>query len=250
MDGIALAMKATGVSRALIGIEDNKPEAIRSMEAAAKEGIQVVTLPTRYPQGYEKMLIYALTGRSVPKGGLPCDVQCVVLNVATCAALSAAVREGRPMIDRVVTVCGRVAKPANFRVRIGTSLLDILDQAGGMTEGVRKLIVGGPMMGNAIASPNVPITKNFGGFLAMGEESITAQESACIRCGRCARACPVSLSPAKIDSLVRLGNYDGAIAAGAVYCMECGSCSYVCPAKRELTQSVRMAKAIAKSKKS
>ena len=96
MDGIALAMKATGVSRALIGIADNKPEAIRSMEAAAKEGIQVVTLPTRYPQGYEKMLIYALTGRSVPKGGLPCDVQCVVLNVATCAALSAAVREGRP----------------------------------------------------------------------------------------------------------------------------------------------------------
>ena len=250
VDGIGLAMKATGVSRALVGIEDNKPEALRAMKDAAKDGIEVVSLPTHYPQGFEKMLIYALTGRKVPNGALPAAVQCVVLNVATCAALSAAVRQGRPLIDRVVTVSGRVAKPANFRVRIGTSLMDVIDQAGGLTDGVRKLIVGGPMMGNAVSSLNMPVTKNFGGFLALGEESISGEESACIRCGRCSRACPMGLAPAKIDACVRHGDYDGAIAAGARNCMECGCCSYVCPAKRELTQSARMAKAIAKSKKS
>ena len=243
-------MKATGVSKALVGIEDNKQDAIEAMRQAAKDGIEIVPLPTRYPQGAEKMLIYALTGRSVPKGALPSAVQCVVLNVATCAALSAAVREGRPLIERVVTVAGRVAKPANYCVRIGTSLLDLVELSGGLADGVRKLVIGGPMMGNAASTLNLPITKNFGGFLALGEEAISAEESACIRCGRCARACPVNLGPAKIDSLVRKGSYDAAIAAGAVYCMECGSCSFVCPAKRELTQSVRMAKAIAKSKKS
>lgn len=250
VDGIVLAMKATGVSKALVGIEDNKQDAIEAMRQAAKDGIEIVALPTRYPQGAEKMLIYALTGRSVPKGALPSAVQCVVLNVATCAALSAAVREGRPLIERVVTVAGRVAKPANYCVRIGASLLDLIELSGGLTDGVRKLVIGGPMMGNAASTLNLPITKNFGGFLALGEESIASEETACIRCGRCARACPVNLGPAKIDSLVRKGNYDAAIAAGAVYCMECGSCSFVCPAKRELTQSIRMAKAIAKSKKS
>lgn len=135
------------------------------------------------------------------------------MNVGTCAALSAAVRKGQPLIDRVVTVTGRVAKPTNFRVRIGTPLLDLIDQVGGLTDGVRKLIVGGAMMGNAVSTLNLPITKNFGGFLALGEEAISAQESACIRCGRCMRACPMKLAPAKIDSLVRHGNYDGAIAA-------------------------------------
>ena len=194
------------------------------------------------------MLIYALTGRRVPNGALPLAVQCVVLNVATCAALSDAVREGRPIIDRIVTFAGRVANPCNLRVRIGAQLMDLIDEVGGLTDGVRKLIVGGPMMGNTVPTLNLPITKNFGGFLALGEEAISAEETACIRCGRCLRACPMGLMPAKIDALVRKGNYDGAIAAGAMNCMECGSCTYVCPAKRELTQSCRVAKAIAKSK--
>lgn len=250
IDGVKLAMKATGVARALVGIEDNKPEAIAAMKAAAKDGVEIVAMPAKYPQGFEKMLIYTLTGRRVPNGALPSAVQCAVLNVATCAALSAAVREGRPIIDRVVTISGRVANPCNMRVRIGTPLLDLLDQVGGLTDGVRKLIVGGPMMGNAVSTLNLPITKNFGGFLALGEEAISSEESACIRCGRCVRACPMGLAPSKIDTLVRLGNYDGAIAKGALNCMECGSCTYSCPAKRELTQSCRVAKAIAKSKKS
>ena len=249
VDGIRFAMKGCGAKRAIVGIEDNKPDAVEAMKAAAGDGVEVVALPAKYPQGFEKMLIYALTGRRVPNGALPLAVQCVVLNVATCAALSDAVREGRPIIDRIVTFAGRVANPCNLRVRIGAQLMDLIDEVGGLTDGVRKLIVGGPMMGNTVPTLNLPITKNFGGFLALGEEAISAEETACIRCGRCLRACPMGLMPAKIDALVRKGNYDGAIAAGAMNCMECGSCTYACPAKRELTQSCRVAKAIARSKK-
>jgi len=160
IDGIKLAMKATGVEKALVGIEENKPEAIAAMKAAASEGIEIVPLRVMYPQGGEKMLIYALTGRKVPNGQLPSAVQCVVLNVVTCAMLSAAVREGKPVIDRVITVAGRVANPCNVRVRIGTNLMDVIDLVGGLTEGVRKLVVGGPMMGAAVPTLNLPIAKN------------------------------------------------------------------------------------------
>ena len=236
VDGIRFAMKGCGAKRAIVGIEDNKPDAVEAMKAAAGDGVEVVALPAKYPQGFEKMLIYALTGRRVPNGALPLAVQCVV-------------REGRPIIDRIVTFAGRVANPCNLRVRIGAPLMDLIDEVGGLTDGVRKLIVGGPMMGNTVPTLNLPITKNFGGFLALGEKAISAEETACIRCGRCLRACPMGLMPAKIDALVRKGNYDGAIAAGAMNCMECGSCTYACPAKRELTQSCRVAKAIARSKK-
>lgn len=244
MDGIRFAMKAAGVQCAKVGIEDNKPDAIEAMKAVATEGIEVVALPAKYPQGYEKMLIYALTGRKVPNGKLPSAVQCVVINVATCAALSDAVRKGQPIIDRVVTVAGRVANPCNLRVRIGVPLLDVIDQAGGMTEGVRKIISGGPMMGKAMSTLNTPITKNFGAFLALGDEAVSSEESACIRCGRCLRACPMGLAPAKMDALVRHGDYAGALEIGALNCMECGSCTYSCPAKRELLQAIKVAKCI------
>ena len=242
IDGIRFAMKATGVACAKVGIEDNKPDAIEAMKAAATAGIEVVALPAKYPQGYEKMLIYALTGRKVPNGKLPSAAQCVVMNVATCSALSDAVRKGQPIIDRVVTVAGRVANPCNLRVRIGVPLLDVIDQAGGMTEGVRKIICGGPMMGKAISTLQTPITKNFSAFLALGDEGVSGEESACIRCGRCVRACPMGLMPAKMDALVRHGDYAGALAAGALNCMECGSCTYSCPAKRELLQAIKVAK--------
>ena len=242
MDGIRLAMKAIGVTCAKVGIEDNKPDAVAAMKAVATEGIDVVALPAKYPQGYEKMLIYALTGRRVPNGKLPSAVQCVVANVATCAALSDAVRKRQPIVDRVVTVAGRVANPCNLRVRIGTDLLDVVDQVGGLTEGVRKLICGGPMMGKTMSTLNTPITKNFSAFLPLGDESVSAEESACIRCGRCVRACPMGLMPLKMDALVRHGDYAGALAAGALTCMECGSCTYSCPAKRELLQAIKVAK--------
>ncbi|MBP3656881.1 MAG: electron transport complex subunit RsxC [Clostridia bacterium] len=249
IDGVSIAMKATGVDKAIIGIENNKPDAISALRDAATAGIEVVSLPVMYPQGGEKMLIYALTGRKVPNGALPSAVRCVVLNVSTCAALSDAVREGKPLIERVVTFAGRVANPCNIRVRIGTSLMDLLEQVGGLTEGVRKLVIGGPMMGASVPSVNLPITKNFSGFLAFGEEALSPEESPCIRCGRCIRTCPMGLMPAKIDAMVRHDDYDGAIALGAMNCMECGACTYACPAKRELTQSCRVAKAIARSKK-
>ena len=249
IDGVRFAMKATGVSCAKIGIEDNKMDAVEALKAAATEGIEVYALPAKYPQGFEKMLIYALTGRKVPNGALPSAAKCVVLNVATCAALSDAVREGKPLIERIVTIAGRVANPCNFRVRVGTQLLDLIDQAGGMTDGVRKLIAGGAMMGHAMSTLQTPITKTFGAFLALGDEAVSPEESACIRCGRCIRACPMGLMPAKLDALSRCGDIDGAVAAGVMNCMECGSCTYACPAKRELTQSCRVAKAIARAKK-
>ena len=249
VDGIKLAMTATGISRALVGIEENKPDAIEIMKSAAGDGVEVVALPVRYPQGYEKMLIYALTGRVVPNGALPSAAQCVVLNVSTCAALSNAVRKGMPLIDRVVTVTGKVGKPGNYLVRIGTNLLDVLEQAGGVDPDVRKAIIGGPMMGAAVPSLNLPVTKNFGGFLALGKEGVPSEESACIRCGRCVRACPMGLMPTQMDAYIRHDDVEDAVKIGVMNCMECGSCTYVCPAKRELTQSFRMAKAVAKAKK-
>ena len=248
LDGISLALKATGIKRAIIGIEDNKADAIEALRKSATDAIEVVSLPAKYPQGYEKMLIYALTGRTVPNGGLPAAAQCVVLNVATCAALSAAVREGRPIIDRIVTVSGRVNKPGNYRIRIGASALDLLDAASGFQEGVAKVIVGGPMMGNAIPSLSIPVTKNFGGLLVLGENDVPQEESACIRCGRCVRACPMGLMPTQLDAFIRHDDYENAVKFGVLNCMECGSCTYVCPAKRELTQSFRMAKAVARMK--
>ena len=249
IDGIRLAMKATDISRALVGIEANKPDAISAMQQAAGDGIEIVSMPVRYPQGYEKMLIYTLTGRKVPAGALPSAVQCVVLNVATCEALSQAVRQGRPIIDRVVTLGGNIANPGNYRVRIGTNLMDLLDQAGGFCGPVCKAVVGGPMMGATISTLNIPVTKNFSGFLALGEESIAPEESPCIRCGRCVRACPMGLMPTQMDAYIRHDDIDSAVGIGVMNCMECGSCTYVCPAKRELTQSFRMAKTLAKARK-
>ena len=248
-EGIVLALKATGCQKAFVGIEDNKPDAVEAMKKAAQGRFEVVALPARYPQGFEKMLIYSLTGRKVPNGALPSAAGCVVLNVGTCEALCRAVREGRPLIDRVVTVAGHVNKPGNFRIRIGATALDLEDAAEGFGEGVTKIIVGGGMMGNAIPSINLPVTKNFGGLVTLAEEGHVPEESACIRCGRCVRACPMKLMPTRIDAYARHRDWAGAVAAGAKNCMECGCCTYVCPAKRQLTQSIRMAKALARIKK-
>ncbi len=248
-DGIRLAMKASGCTSAYVGIEDNKMDAVEALKAQAGSDFEVVALPAKYPQGFEKMLIYALTGRRVPNGALPSAAKCVTMNVGTCLALSQAVRSGRPLIDRVVTVNGRVGNPGNFRVRIGMPLMDLLDLAGGVNKETRKLIIGGAMMGTAVPKANLYVTKNFGGVVALADEGLSPKETACIRCGRCLRACPMRLMPTTIDAYVRRADYDGAIAAGALNCMECGSCTYVCPAKRELTQSIRMAKLVARSKK-
>lgn len=243
IDGMLLEAKMLGASRMMVGIEDNKPDAVSAMQQAAQgKNIEVVALPTKYPQGGEKQLIFALTGRRVPNGGLPADVKTVVSNVSTAYAVSKAVRENKPLIDRVVTVAGHVKKPANLRVRIGTPLLDLVQACGGFEDGVRKVVLGGPMMGAAISTLHIPVTKGTSGLLAFGEEGVHAKESPCIRCGRCVQACPMRLVPTQIDAYARRSHWEDCEKIGAMNCMECGACTFVCPAKRELTQSCRMAK--------
>lgn len=243
VDGMLLEAKMLGASRMMVGIEDNKPDAVSAMQQAAQgKNIEVVALPTKYPQGGEKQLIFALTGRRVPNGGLPADVKTVVSNVSTAYAVSKAVRENKPLIDRVVTVAGHVKKPANLRVRIGTPLLDLVQACGGLEDGVRKVVLGGPMMGAAISTLNIPVTKGTSGLLAFGAEGVHAKESPCIRCGRCVQACPMRLVPTQIDAYARRSHWEDCEKIGAMNCMECGACTFVCPAKRELTQSCRMAK--------
>lgn len=243
-DGLLLVAKAVGAARTMVGIEANKPDAVEAMrKALADKPTEVVSLPVRYPQGGEKQLIYALTGRVVREKKLPIHEGVLVLNVATAAAISAAVRQGRPLIDRVVTVAGRVASPANLRVRIGTEIQDIIDQCGGFTEGVSKVLMGGPMMGQALPRLDLPVTKGVSGILAFGKEATCFEERACIRCARCVKVCPMNLMPTKIDALARRKRWEEADAIRAMSCIECGACTYVCPAKRQITLNCRVAKA-------
>lgn len=244
IQGIRIVMKALGVKEAVIGVEDNKPDAIQVLSDAATEGISVKALPVRYPQGGEKQLVYALTRRKVPAGGLPLDVGVVVCNVGTCYAIQQAVCLGRPLIERVTTVGGLVERPGNYLVRIGATVEQLLDACGGVQPGVKQMIYGGPMMGMAIARTDIPVTKGCSGILALGQEAMEPFESACIRCGRCLRGCPMRLMPAKLDALTRAQRFDEAEKLGVMNCMECGVCTFVCPAKRSLTQSCRTAKKV------
>ena len=246
MKGARLVQKALGIDRVLVGIEKNKPDAIEEMQKACSvcENAKAVGLKVKYPQGGEKQLAYALTKRKVPNGKLPLDVGIIVMNVGTCYALYRAVYEGRPVVDRVVTVGGNVQKPANYLVRIGAPVEWLLDTSEGVLPNTRMLIYGGPMMGMAISREDIPITKGCSGIVALETVSALVKESACIRCGRCVNACPMRLSPANIDRYTRKDMYEQAEAAGAMNCIECGVCSFSCPAKRNLTQSCRVAKKI------
>jgi electron transport complex protein RnfC len=243
-DGIALVKKALGLNAVIMGIESNKMDAVSVMqEKLAKiENATVRALPIHYPQGGEKQLIYTLTRRAVPYGGLPADVGVVVFNVGTLAAISRAVREGRPVVERVATVGGRVNKPGNFLVRIGTPVEALVNAAGGFTDGVRKVIYGGPMMGQSIRDESIPVTKGCSGLLALGQEAVEPEESNCIRCGRCSRACPMLLMPMLMDQYARAKDVEAAEKARVMNCIECGCCSFVCPAKRYLVQSFRESK--------
>lgn len=244
--GAAMIGRILGISDIIIGVEINKLNAIEALEKfTAKYGVKTATLRVRYPQGSEKQLINAITGRTVKSGTLPMDAGCVVQNVATCAALDDAVMRGIPLIERIVTVTGEVvAKPGNFRMKIGTPALEAVRFAGGITAEPGKLVFGGPMMGFAQRSFQVPTGKNTSGILLIPQaQAFNFESSGCIRCGRCVQGCPMHLVPCLLSTAIEAGRIDLAAENHVMDCMECGSCAYVCPDHRPLVQNVRRAKA-------
>lgn len=246
LEGAAIAAKILKVNRIFVGIEKNKPDAIERMaQCASKYGVKIVPLRVMYPQGAEKQLIYAITGRAVVAGGLPMDVGCVVQNVGTCAAIRDAVVEGHPLIERYTTITGSCVKhPATWCLRIGTPISVALTLAGGVTKKPSKLISGGPMMGFAQSNLDGSITKNSSGLLLLtGNETSLYTSDPCIRCGRCVDACPMKLLPGPISTMIESEKYGEAEHSFVMDCMECGVCTYVCPAKRPLVQHFRRAKA-------
>ena len=246
--GGAIMMKALGVTRGYVGIEENKPAAIASMTEAAKAfpQIEVVTLKKRYPQGGEKQLIDAVIRRQVPSGALPIDTGAVVQNVGTSLAVYEAVQKNKPTIDNVITVTGHCL-PAqhNYKVRIGTPMSKILEVAGGLPENAAKVISGGPMMGRAIANLDAATVKANGAILVLTEaETRRRSESACIRCSKCASACPMGLEPWLLNKLSRAGGrYDELEKERVFDCIECGCCSFTCPAGIPLLDMIRISKA-------
>ncbi|MBK6283267.1 MAG: electron transport complex subunit RsxC [Draconibacterium sp.] len=245
--GTQLLMKAMNVEKAVIGIENNKPDAIKFLTDKAKnyKGITVIALQVKYPQGGEKQLIKAVTGKEVPSGGLPIAVGAVVSNVGTAFAVYEAIQKNKPLIERVVTVTGKsIAKPSNFKVRIGTSTSELIEAAGGLPEDTGKIISGGPMMGRAIASLDVPVTKGTSGILIMqNNEAKRGEYMDCIRCSRCVSVCPMGLEPYLLMTFGQKKIFDRAENDRIMDCIECGSCSYTCPSNRPLLDYIRFGKA-------
>ena len=247
IEGLKIMMKITGAPKGVIGIEHNKPHAIEHMKklCANESAISVAVVKTKYPQGAEKQLIYAVTKRAVPNGGLPIDAGCIVQNVGTAYALFDAVVNGRPLVERAVTVSGEsINTPSNFMVRIGDTYENCINKAGGMIEDTAKIISGGPMMGFAqFTVENLPVTKGTSGILAFPASMVkTDEELPCISCAGCVDACPMKLIPTMLTSNVKVKNYEQVKKLNVLSCIECGSCAFVCPAKIPLVQYIRVGK--------
>ncbi|MEE4136207.1 MAG: electron transport complex subunit RsxC [Desulforhopalus sp.] len=254
LTGARIILKILGIKVCHIGIENNKPDAIAEMSRAvgaaslAGEQIAVRPLQVKYPQGSEKQLIQAVTGRKVPAMALPSAVGVVVHNVGTAKAIYDAVVYNKPLCEKVVTIAGKgIKRPANLQVKVGTRVRDIVDYLGGLEPGLAKVVMGGPMMGFAVSNLDVPVTKTTSAVLFLGEDEIDCNpHSQCIRCGWCLEACPMGLEPKEIGLYVEANLAADTAQFGVFDCFECGSCAYICPAKRPLVQFVRLAKMKAK----
>ena len=248
MSGIEAVKKYLQPNRFIIGIEKNKPGAIKKMQelASQSEGVEVKVLPSSYPQGGEKVLVFNTVGKIIPKGGLPLDVGVIVINVTTLAFIGNYLKTGMPLVNKCVTVDGSAVKePKNVIAPIGMSIADVLEQSGGTKSEVAKALYGGPMMGLAVPSLDSPILKNTNAITAMDiKEATPPKTTPCIRCGACLNHCPLRLDPREIARAYKLGSVEDLQTLHVDLCMECGCCSYICPAHRPLVQTNKLAKAL------
>ncbi len=251
--GLKIILKLFPNAHGILAVEDNKPDCISLLKQHTRDEpkISVKALKTKYPQGGERQLIYAVTGRRINSTMLPADVGCVVNNVDTMVAVYRAVMEGRPLMERIVTVTGdAVANPANFRVRIGSNYREVLEAAGGFKEPPEKIICGGPMMGFAMFGLDVAVTKTFTALLALSKDEVSAMEPGpCINCGRCVEVCPGRVVPSRLADYAEHFDEEAFLANYGMECCECGCCSFVCPAKRPLTQQIKSMRKIQLSKR-
>ncbi len=253
VEGMKVILRLFDKAKGILAVEDNKPDCVAALKklTADEKDITVKALKTKYPQGAERQLIYASTGRAINSGMLPADAGCIVDNVDTIVAINQAVREGKPLMHRIVTVTGdAVTDPRNFIVRIGTNYHELVEEAGGFKTEPAKIVSGGPMMGFALFGLDVPTTKTSSALLCMTEDEVSRYEpSACINCGRCVEVCPGRVLPSKLADFAEQGDDEKFLAYNGMECCECGCCSYVCPAKRPLTQEIKSMRKIQLAKK-
>ncbi len=253
VEGMKVILRLFDKAKGILAVEDNKPDCVAALKklTADEKDITVKALKTKYPQGAERQLIYASTGRAINSSMLPADAGCIVDNVDTIVAINQAVREGKPLMHRIVTVTGdAVEDPRNFIVRIGTNYHELVEEAGGFKTEPAKIVSGGPMMGFALFGLDVPTTKTSSALLCMTEDEVSRYEpSACINCGRCVEVCPGRVLPSKLADFAEQGDDEKFLAYNGMECCECGCCSYVCPAKRPLTQEIKSMRKIQLAKK-